>query len=662
MSYPISPSPVLTFLDSNGDPLSGGTLSTYVSGTSNYVQTFNDPAGTLNPSVITLDAAGRASVYLDPDIVYRFVVAASDGSLVMDCSGIYAVGDGSFRIASRLTSQDGSVTLVQGDGVIDLSVADYVTAAVGTETARAEAAEAVLGDRIAQEATDRATADTALGDRIAAEEAARIAADDALQSNIDAETTRAEAAEASARTEVVQGSNITVNKSTGADGHDIYTVTGVESVPKVEIVSTDASIGVTSSTDAGTNTKTFDLSVASETTAKNFFIGSTTLAALSDATETTIPFARSAGDFSVSSGTVTIPGTVKLVNLSLRVNIGYTGSATNIDYKKFLVKLYINETASGSWDYYADASAPAFESGSVLSHTSLLSLGASTAKTIRLTITNTDAAADIEYQAQLDLNDETFRSLGGGGSAESDHKVSVDGTDTAGYLDAKIGTEAPIQHKTENGQLVIYQDPVEASPLSLICSPGVEVSPEQSNVISGSCQYASKPAMQLHAFVLPNYYTPALTDLFGVLNTNTQGSGALSILYMAVFELDFANNHLHLVCVSENISAKVNSSTGLQDAAMHYINSAYNILKPGKFYYGGFICDQGALQIASGVTSVAFNCSWPYIGITFHNLENALTPDAFVAAYSEIDLTAATPSHQEGYTRGTLMLRHASAS
>ncbi|MFA6690315.1 MAG: hypothetical protein WCS18_12665, partial [Sphaerochaetaceae bacterium] len=527
----------------------------------------------------------------------------------------------------------------------------------------AEAAEAVLGDRITQETTDRTTADTALGDRITAEEAARATADNTLQSNIDAETARATAAEASARTEVAAGSNVTVAKTTDAtDGHDIYTVTGVESVPKVEIVSSDASIGVTSSTDAGTNTKTFDLSVAAETAAKNYFMGSTTLAALSDATETTIPFERRAGDFSVSSGTVTIPGSVKLVNFSLRVNIGYTGSATNIDYKKFVVQLYINETVSGSWDYYADASAPAFEAGSVLSHTSLLSLGASTAKTIRLTITNTDAAADFEYQAQLDLNDETFRSLGGGGSAESDHKVSVDGTDAAGYLAAKIGTEAPIQHKTENGQVVIYQDPVEASPLSLICSPEVEESPEQCNIISGSFQYASKPAMQLHAFVLPNYYTPALTDVFGVLNTNTQGSGALSVLYMAVFELDFTNNHLHLVCVSENIAASVNSSTGLQDATVHYINSAYNILKPGKFYYGGFVCDQSALQIASGVTSVAFNCSWPYIGITFHNLENALTPDAFVAAYSEIDLTAATPSHQEGYTRGTLMLRHASAS
>ena len=42
--------------------------------------------------------------------------------------------------------------------------------------------------------------------------------------SVTAETTRATAAEAAAKTEVVHGENCTIEKTTAADGHDVYTI------------------------------------------------------------------------------------------------------------------------------------------------------------------------------------------------------------------------------------------------------------------------------------------------------------------------------------------------------------------------------------------------------------------------------------------------------
>ncbi len=59
----------------------------------------------------------------------------------------------------------------------------------------------------------------------------RIALD--MGDSVAAETSRAQAAEASARTEVVQGENCTIDRTTASDGHDVYTV-NADGKPQVQ--------------------------------------------------------------------------------------------------------------------------------------------------------------------------------------------------------------------------------------------------------------------------------------------------------------------------------------------------------------------------------------------------------------------------------------------
>jgi hypothetical protein len=67
------------FLDTDGTPLNGGKLYTYVSGTTTPQTTYQDQAGgSANTNPITLDSAGRCLLWLDPTLEYTFVLKRSD--------------------------------------------------------------------------------------------------------------------------------------------------------------------------------------------------------------------------------------------------------------------------------------------------------------------------------------------------------------------------------------------------------------------------------------------------------------------------------------------------------------------------------------------------------------------------------------------------------
>lgn len=243
------------------------------------------------------------------------------------------------------------------------------------------------------------------------------------------------------------------------------------------------------------------------------------------------------------------------------------------------------------------------------------------------------------------------------GSGSSNGKVSVDGTDSLAYLYDKITTSSPIQKRITDGTVEIYQDPVDASPVSSIITPPIDCSNDSVNSISGTGS-SSMPGMQWHIFKPVNYFALKNTDLMDIINVNTQSATALTILYMSMFEYDETTNKAHLVCVSNDIASSVNSNTGLQNASLYYINPNYNTIKPSKYYYAGLVCDQSALQVI-GISSVAFNMTNPFPGITFHNVTQAITPASMVENLLEIDLsTSSAISHQEGYTRACITLEH----
>lgn len=77
------PFPELQFFDNNGLPLAGGTINTYVPGTTTPKQTWQDAnASILNTNPIVLDAAGRCIVYGTGS--YRFIVKDALGNQIYD--------------------------------------------------------------------------------------------------------------------------------------------------------------------------------------------------------------------------------------------------------------------------------------------------------------------------------------------------------------------------------------------------------------------------------------------------------------------------------------------------------------------------------------------------------------------------------------------------
>lgn len=76
----LSPDPVQSFRDNNGNPLSGGKLFTYAAGTTTKQATYTDSTGTTqNANPVILNSRGEASVWLASG-GYKFVLSPSTDS------------------------------------------------------------------------------------------------------------------------------------------------------------------------------------------------------------------------------------------------------------------------------------------------------------------------------------------------------------------------------------------------------------------------------------------------------------------------------------------------------------------------------------------------------------------------------------------------------
>lgn len=85
--------------DNNGNPLAGGTINTYLAGTTTNAATYTTSAGNITHSnPIVLDAAGRipgGEIWLTFNISYKFVVKDSTGSLIGTFDNIGGISVGS---------------------------------------------------------------------------------------------------------------------------------------------------------------------------------------------------------------------------------------------------------------------------------------------------------------------------------------------------------------------------------------------------------------------------------------------------------------------------------------------------------------------------------------------------------------------------------------
>jgi hypothetical protein len=148
--------------------MAGGTIETYLPGTSTPKQCWVDPDQTaLATNPVILDAAGRSLMWGSGD--YRLVIRDAAGNQVADIEATTIVSAAMAPVVSAPTIPDALELL----GIDDL---------IAAEAAARSAADSA-------EQTARIAADTA-------EATARAAADTTLQANIDAEVARATAAEA----------------------------------------------------------------------------------------------------------------------------------------------------------------------------------------------------------------------------------------------------------------------------------------------------------------------------------------------------------------------------------------------------------------------------------------------------------------------------------
>lgn len=72
----LAPLPVEKFFGNDGRPLNGGLLFTYVAATTTKIATYTDSTGgTPNTNPIVLNFRGEANIWLDPLLVYKFVLS-----------------------------------------------------------------------------------------------------------------------------------------------------------------------------------------------------------------------------------------------------------------------------------------------------------------------------------------------------------------------------------------------------------------------------------------------------------------------------------------------------------------------------------------------------------------------------------------------------------
>ena len=124
-----------TFLDDNGDPLNGGTLESYIAGTTTPTPTFTGEAGVSAGNIITLNARGEPEtsgnthqVWIDGAIKYDFVLKTAAGVIINSPEDIASPLVGSVASALNIAAAKALTTLPDGQA---LYIRGYTTAGDG---------------------------------------------------------------------------------------------------------------------------------------------------------------------------------------------------------------------------------------------------------------------------------------------------------------------------------------------------------------------------------------------------------------------------------------------------------------------------------------------------------------------------------------------------
>ena len=118
----LAPSPKFQAYDANGNPLTGGKLHTYLTGTSTPATTYTDSGGgTANANPVILDSRGEADVWLTVGVAYRYTLKTAADVTIWTVDGI----TGS---PSSADLQNGTINWVAAGGTADAITATYASA------------------------------------------------------------------------------------------------------------------------------------------------------------------------------------------------------------------------------------------------------------------------------------------------------------------------------------------------------------------------------------------------------------------------------------------------------------------------------------------------------------------------------------------------------
>lgn len=204
--YLLGPAP--QFFDANGKPLVGGKLFVYIAGTTTKAVTYSDFYKTENTNPVVLNDLGTCMLIVPSANLYKIVLYDRKGNLLLTRDNVSVSSEQQivYTTANKVESSDSTVD---------------VTATTDPDTG------IVTYDLSIKDEIDRATeAEKGLADSIEAEKTRAEGVESTLSKSIADETERAIEAEKASRTEIVAGYNITVEKTVGTDGQDVYTVSG----------------------------------------------------------------------------------------------------------------------------------------------------------------------------------------------------------------------------------------------------------------------------------------------------------------------------------------------------------------------------------------------------------------------------------------------------
>ena len=231
-SYVYLINPTFQFMNVSGKPLVDGYVNLYISGTRSKYYAFSDFEGTLHPFNIPLNALGSAVILVSPAHSYDIYVYNALGTLQMSRYNITpATGEGTvITDVTTLTSKDGTVNITANSSTdYDLSIATKI-------------------------AELKAYTDQAKNDAIESANTSIAELNDKKKDKQDELTFDGSA------TKTVKKITQYPNGELNVEFEDIDLPQEVPNIT-VNITSEDSSVNITTSVDATTNTKTFDLSV-----------------------------------------------------------------------------------------------------------------------------------------------------------------------------------------------------------------------------------------------------------------------------------------------------------------------------------------------------------------------------------------------------------------